>query len=149
MAYNVVMIFIETPIFTKRILRAMDDDSGGAVEAVEAGNRDGGIEMNKKNFAELLQSVKEAGKIMRGEMKPSRQFVFDDKEDIQEVRQGFNASQSEFARFMGVSIDTLQNWEQGRRHPTGPAKVLLQIVVRKPEIFTEMRREESREFVMA
>ena len=37
--------------------------------------------MNKKNSAELLQSVKEAGKIMRGEMKPSRQFVFDDKED--------------------------------------------------------------------
>ena len=50
--------------------------------------------MNKKNFAELLQRVKEAGKIMRGEMKPLRQFVFDDKEDIQEVRQGFNASQS-------------------------------------------------------
>ena len=105
--------------------------------------------MNKKNFAELLQSVKEAGKIMRGEMKPSRQFVFDDKEDIQEVRQGFNASQSEFAQFMGVSINTLQNWEQGRRHPTGPAKVLLRIVVRKPEIFTEMQREDACEFSMA
>ena len=38
--------------------------------------------MNKKNFAELLQSVKEAGKIMRGEMQPSRQFVFEDKKDI-------------------------------------------------------------------
>ena len=90
--------------------------------------------MNKKNFAELLQSVKEAGKIMRGEMKPSRQFVFDDKEDIQEVRQGFNTSQSEFAQFMGVSINTLQNWEQGRRRPTGPGKVLLRIVVRKPDV---------------
>ena len=87
--------------------------------------------------------------IMRGEMKPSRQFVFNDKEDIQEVRKGFNASQSEFARFMGVSVDTLQNWEQGRRRPTGPAKVLLQIVVRKPEIFTEMRSEDSREFALA
>lgn len=105
--------------------------------------------MNKKNFAELLQSVKETGKIMRGEMKPSRQFVFDDKEDIQEVRLGFNASQSEFAQFMGVSINTLQNWEQGRRHPTGPAKVLLRIVVRKPEIFTEMQREDARELAMA
>ena len=105
--------------------------------------------MNKKNFAELLQSVKEAGKIMRGEMKPSRQFVFDDKEDILEVRKGFNASQSEFAQFMGVSINTLQNWEQGRRHPTGPAKVLLRIVVRKPEIFTEMQREDARELAMA
>ena len=105
--------------------------------------------MNKKNFAELLQSVKEVGKIMRGEMKPSRQFVFDDKEDIQEVRQGFNASQSEFAQFMGVSINTLQNWEQGRRRPTGPAKVLLRIVVRKPEIFTEMQREDAHELALA
>ena len=105
--------------------------------------------MNKKNFAERLQSVKEAGKIMRGEMKPSRQFVFEDKEDIQEVRQGFNASQSEFAQFMGVSINTLQNWEQGRRRPTGPARMLLRIVVRKPEIFTAMQREDAREFVMA
>lgn len=105
--------------------------------------------MNKKNFAELLQSVKEAGKIMRGETNPSRQFVFEDKEDIQVIRQGFNASQSEFAQFMGVSINTLQNWEQGRRHPTGPAKMLLRIVVRNPEIFTEMQREDVREFVMA
>ena len=50
---------------------------------------------------------------------------------------------------MGVSIDTLQNWEQGHRHPTGPAKVLLRIVVRKPEIFTEMQREDARAFAMA
>ena len=50
---------------------------------------------------------------------------------------------------MGVSINTLQNWEQGRRRPTGPAKVLLRIVVRKPEIFTEMQREDARELVMA
>lgn len=49
---------------------------------------------------------------------------------------------------MGVSINTLQNWEQGRRHPTGPAKVLLRIVVRKPEIFTEMRRDDARELAM-
>lgn len=105
--------------------------------------------MNKKNFAELLQSVKEAGKIMRGEVKPSRQFVFDEKEDIQEVRETFNVSQSEFARFMGVSLDTLQNWEQGRRHPTGPAKVLLRIVARKPEIFSEMLKEDADRFAMA
>ena len=50
---------------------------------------------------------------------------------------------------MGVSINTLQNWEQGRRRPTGPAKVLLRIVVRKPEIFTEMQREDARELVMS
>ena len=75
-------------------------------------------------------------------------YLKNEREDIQEVRQGFNASQSEFAQFMGVSINTLQNWEQGRRHPTGPAKVLLRIVVRKPEIFTEMQREDARELAM-
>ena len=76
-------------------------------------------------------------------------YLKNEREDIQEVRQGFNASQSEFAQFMGVSINTLQNWEQGRRRPTGPAKVLLRIVVRKPEIFTEMQREDAHELALA
>ena len=37
-----------------------------------------------------------------------------------------------FARAFGISVDTLQNWEQGRRQPTGPAKVLLKIAARDP-----------------
>ena len=42
-------------------------------------------------------------------------------------------SQNEFAALIGVSQRTLENWEQGRRHPTGPAKALLKIVDADPE----------------
>ena len=43
------------------------------------------------------------------------------------------AGQAQFARAFGISLDTLQNWEQGRREPTGPAKVLLRVASRHPE----------------
>ena len=41
-------------------------------------------------------------------------------------------SQAQFARLLNVSVKTLQNWEQARREPTGPAKALLRIVEREP-----------------
>ncbi len=91
--------------------------------------------MRKENFEELLASIKEAGKISRGEIKPSRQFTVESKKEVAEVRESFNISQSQFAKFMGVSINTLQNWEQGRRRPTGPARVLLRIISEFPDVF--------------
>ncbi|MSU61589.1 MAG: helix-turn-helix domain-containing protein [Pedosphaera sp.] len=45
--------------------------------------------------------------------------------------------QTKFARLLGISEDTLQNWEQGRRNPTGPAKVLLKIAAKHPKIVLE------------
>lgn len=93
--------------------------------------------MNKKNFDLLLDSMREAGEILRGDRKPSRQFTVEAPREVVEVRQSFHATQSEFAKFMGVSIDTLQNWEQGRRRPTGPARVLLRVVAANPAIFRQ------------
>jgi len=61
-------------------------------------------------------------------------------------RQGFNVSQSQFASFIGVSLGTLQNWEQGRRHPTGAARVLIAMAMRHPQIFAEELRDEARAF---
>ena len=75
--------------------------------------------MNKKNFDLLLGSMREGAQILRGERTPSRRFTVDKKEDVQYVRQTFHASQDAFAKFMGVSVSTLRNWEQGRRRPTG------------------------------
>jgi putative transcriptional regulator len=48
------------------------------------------------------------------------------------VREKLNVSQNEFALMIGVSVRTLQNWEQGRRKPEGPAKALLRIASRDP-----------------
>ena len=88
--------------------------------------------MKTDNFNKLVNSIKEAGKIRRGEMAPSRTFMFE-PEDIKAIREKLNMSQSEFALMIGVSVATLQNWEQGRRTPEGPARALLKIAAENPE----------------
>lgn len=94
--------------------------------------------MKEELFEELKQSLSEAGKIRRGEMKPSREFKVDTKNEIIKVRGKLGLSQSKFAAILGISADTLQNWEQGRREPTGPAKVLLRIAAKHPEVLLEL-----------
>jgi putative transcriptional regulator len=88
--------------------------------------------MKAKDFDKLVKSVKQAGRIRRDEAKPSRAFDFLPA-DIKTIRQRLGKSQSEFALMIGVSVSTLQNWEQGRRRPEGPARALLKIAAENPE----------------
>jgi len=88
--------------------------------------------MDKELFADLLASIKEAGRIARGEAPPSRSFSVEEQ-DVKSIRERLRLSQTEFARLMRVNIRTLQNWEQRRRRPTGPAAALLKIVANAPE----------------
>lgn len=78
--------------------------------------------------AELLESVRQmmAGKV-RVVMSP-----------IISVRKKIGLSQSEFAKLLGVSVRTLQEWEQGRRQPSGAAKTLIAIAERHPNILKEL-----------
>lgn len=92
--------------------------------------------MNEKDFAELAESIKEAGLIKRGERKPGRVIEFSPM-DIKGIRQKLDKSQSEFALMIGVSVGTLQNWEQGRRKPVGPARALLRVADQSPEAFRD------------
>jgi putative transcriptional regulator len=94
--------------------------------------------MKKELFEELLESVKQAQAIEKGDMKPARTFKFDPKNDVVKLRGKLGLSQSRFAAVLGISADTLQNWEQGRRTPTGPARVLLRIARRHPEVLLEV-----------
>lgn len=87
--------------------------------------------MNDADFQELLASVKEAGRIKRGEQEPARKFEVK-AEDVKAIRANLDKSQSEFALMIGVSISTLQNWEQGRRQPEGPARALLKVASVNP-----------------
>jgi putative transcriptional regulator len=82
-------------------------------------------------FEELLGSVREAGAILRGRQKPSRRTVIR-ASGVRIIRERTNLSQSEFAQLIGVSVKTLQNWEQDRRRPTGPAAALLSIIAHDP-----------------
>ncbi|MCB9107876.1 MAG: helix-turn-helix domain-containing protein [Anaerolineales bacterium] len=56
----------------------------------------------------------------------------------QEIRKRLNLSQAAFAGLMGVSLRTVQDWEQGRRTPSGPAKSLLRIAEQRPDVFMEL-----------
>ena len=58
--------------------------------------------------------------------------------DVARVRNRLGLSQSKFARLLGISENTLQNWEQGRRKPAGPAKVLLKVAARHPQAVLEV-----------
>jgi putative transcriptional regulator len=92
--------------------------------------------VKKKDFDKLVASVKQAGKIKRGKLKPSRVFRFKPA-DIKAIREKLGVSQSEFALMIGVSVSTLQNWEQGRRQPDGPARALLKVAAENPEAVAE------------
>ena len=89
--------------------------------------------MEKELFADLVASLKEAAALSKGKARPSRQFRVD-AANVKGLRERIGLSQSEFARLMRVSIKTLQNWEQRRCTPTGPAAALLKIVATAPEV---------------
>ena len=95
--------------------------------------------MKAKDFDKLVKSVKQGGRIKRGKIKPSRTFRFRPA-DVRAIREGLGKSQSEFALMIGVSVSTLQNWEQGRRQPEGPARALLKVAAENPKAVAKALR---------
>ncbi|WP_422133231.1 helix-turn-helix domain-containing protein [Endozoicomonas sp. ALD040] len=95
--------------------------------------------MNDRDIGqEILDGIEEikAFKSGKGKLKTS---TLSEPSPAKEIRQKLQLSQSAFAGFMGVSIRTIQDWEQGRRTPQGPAKALLRIAEQCPEVFQELR----------
>jgi putative transcriptional regulator len=92
--------------------------------------------MRDKDFKDLLTSIDQARKIHSGKAKPGRVFKFHPIV-VRRIRMKLHASQATFARMIGVSVDTLQNWEQGRRKPEGPALALLKIAEISPKTVIE------------
>jgi putative transcriptional regulator len=88
--------------------------------------------MKDDDFAKLVSSIREAGEIKAGHRPPSRMYEIKPPE-IRMVRERLDVSQNDFAVMIGVSTRTLQNWEQGRRQPDGPAKALLRVASRNPK----------------
>ena len=99
--------------------------------------------MKDELFNELVTSVREGGKILRGKAKPSRKFVVETP-NVKRIRSNYKLSQTEFAALMGISVKTLRNWEQGRRVPEGAARVLLQVAAKHPEAIWDVVKISSR-----
>jgi putative transcriptional regulator len=89
--------------------------------------------MDKQMFNELKESIKQATAISREEAEPARRIIYTD-EEVKAIRERLDLSQTEFAKLIQVNVRTLQNWEQGRRYPTGPAAALLKLVNGAPEV---------------
>ena len=88
--------------------------------------------MDKQHFDQLVKGVREmkrhvAGKAVRG-AKATELSV----PSVRSIREAAQISQSQFAKLIGVNLRTLQNWEQERTKPTGPARALLKIVASDP-----------------
>ncbi len=89
--------------------------------------------MDKQHFDQLVKGVREmkrhiAGKTVRGVRATELA-----EPDVRAIREAARISQSQFAKLIGVNVRTLQNWEQRRTQPTGPARALLKIVASDPK----------------
>ena len=78
--------------------------------------------------AELLKAVKQMKAKKKGRIYTPEQLL------AIAARQSVNLTQKEFARLLNVSVDSVQDWEQGRRSPRGAAKTLLQVAKQHPEV---------------
>ena len=93
--------------------------------------------MDNKSFDALLTSAKEAKEILAKKRSPSRTFYIEEP-NAKEIRAKFHLTQMEFANMLNISVATLRNWEQGRRRPEGPARVLLNVANSNPEVLMDL-----------
>ena len=97
------------------------------------------LKMDDRNIGqEILEGTKEIKRFKRGEIDLSVRTL-NEPSPPKTIRKRLKLSQSAFAGLVGVSPRTIQEWEQGRRKPQGPAKSLLRIAEQHPEIFIEIR----------
>lgn len=82
--------------------------------------------------AELLKAVKQMKAGKKGRVYTPEQLL------AISARQSVNLTQKEFARLLNVSVDSVQDWEQGRRSPRGAARTLLRVVHEHPEILEKL-----------
>ena len=122
-----------------RVLQEVDYKRVAGVDDEEGGS------MREDLFDELVESVKQMKAIEKGGLEPGRVTRLDDivdaeTPDVAALRARFGLSQAKFAALLGISVATLRNWEQNRRRPDGPAKVLLRVAAAHPEALLSVAR---------
>ena len=89
--------------------------------------------MDKQHFDQLIKGVREMKRHMAGKPVRGVKVTEIEEPDVRAIREAARISQSQFAKLIGVNVRTLQNWEQRRTRPTGPARALLKIVASDPK----------------
>src|ERR1700689_200196 len=88
----------------------------------------------KKSVGEsLIEAMQQANAWARGEEVPGMRVHIPEAYDVRKMRTRMKLSQKEFAARFGFSLDSIQNWEQGRRIPDGPARTLLPVTAHEPK----------------
>ena len=93
--------------------------------------------MKDTDFQNLLQGIREAGSYLRGNKRAASRVDQIAPSSIAAIRTKLRLSQKAFASAFGISPATLRNWEQGRRQPTGAARVLLRVAAKHPKAVLE------------
>ncbi|KQP42372.1 XRE family transcriptional regulator [Methylobacterium sp. Leaf104] len=93
--------------------------------------------MDEAMFAELTLSLTQAAAHARGDIAAGCAIHVPQEIDVAAIRKATDLSQDAFARRIGVAVGTLRNWEQRRRQPEGPARVLLALLQRNPRLVEE------------
>ncbi len=89
----------------------------------------------------LVESLSQAVQWARGEIElPVREYHPPEKVEVEPIRRRLGLTQANFARVFGLNVSTVRDWEQGRRTPEGPARTLLAVIARHPEIVHEVLR---------
>ena len=85
-----------------------------------------------ESFNSIKQGLAEAVRYSKGKRLQATVHEFAPL-DVKNIRAGLKMSQTEFAAAFGISVSTLRHWERGDRAPQGPARVLLNVVAKKPK----------------
>jgi putative transcriptional regulator len=91
----------------------------------------------KKLVADIMEGLRQAKAYARGEIVPGVRVHVPAEADAKSIRARTGMTQKAFAESIGVSVETLRNWEQKKRHPEGPARVLLALLYHNPQIVSE------------
>jgi len=89
-------------------------------------------------YDSIMRGLAEAEAHLKGEDVPGLVVHIPAEIDVAAIRGTTGLSQSKFADWIGVSKRTVENWEQGRRVPQGPARVLLAIIRKEPDVVQRM-----------
>ena len=81
----------------------------------------------------LIKAAREGRAIARGEAAGAYRVFVPADVDVRKIRRAFGLSQEQFAASFGIPTATVRDWEQHRRKPEGPARVLLQVIKKEPE----------------
>jgi putative transcriptional regulator len=97
--------------------------------------------MNKSDFDGLVRSFRQAKVFLHDGKRSQVRVQVPGDIDVAAIRAKTSLSQAAFSRQIGVSVVTLRNWEQARRTPDGPARVLLAMLKSDPEIVVRTLRK--------